>query len=153
MSAPPKTVTLAILYSTDGDEPAFLMQLRDDLPRILYPGVWGLFGGHLEPNEAPLPGLRRELLEEIHHCPDALILFRTEVYEARRRHFFHAPLRVPLKDLTLGEGMDLDLVPLSHVQHGYHHSRSIDDLRPLGDPHQAVLLDFARTKGWLTNLF
>jgi hypothetical protein len=26
----------------------FLIQLRDDIPTIVYPGYWALFGGHLE---------------------------------------------------------------------------------------------------------
>jgi len=50
-------VALAILEQ-DG---RFLMQLRDDIPTILYPGVWGLFGGHLEAGESPEIGLKREL--------------------------------------------------------------------------------------------
>lgn len=48
-------VALAILYQGD----RVLMQLRDDYPHILYPGHWGLFGGHLEPEEVPLEGVRR----------------------------------------------------------------------------------------------
>jgi 8-oxo-dGTP diphosphatase len=34
-------VALAILYR----EGEFLLQLRDDIPTILYPGYWTLFGG------------------------------------------------------------------------------------------------------------
>jgi len=56
-------VALAILEQ-DG---RFLMQLRDDIPTILYPGVWGLFGGHLEAGESPEIGLKRELKEEINY--------------------------------------------------------------------------------------
>jgi 8-oxo-dGTP diphosphatase len=37
-------VTLAILQQAD----QFLLQLRDDIPEIRYPGCWGLFCGHLE---------------------------------------------------------------------------------------------------------
>ncbi len=46
-------VAMAILYR----EGKFLMQLRDDIPGILYPGLWGLFGGHLELDETPEVGL------------------------------------------------------------------------------------------------
>ncbi len=51
-------VTMAILYQ----EGQFLMQLRDDFPHIIYPGVWGFFGGHIEIGENADIGIRRELL-------------------------------------------------------------------------------------------
>lgn len=41
----PISVAIAIIHQ-DGK---YLMQLRDDLPTIAYPGVWGFFGGHIEP--------------------------------------------------------------------------------------------------------
>jgi 8-oxo-dGTP pyrophosphatase MutT (NUDIX family) len=54
----------------------YLMQLRDDIPGILYPGHWGLFGGGIEPGETPEAAMRRELAEEIGFVPDAAPLFR-----------------------------------------------------------------------------
>ena len=57
----PVEVAIAIL-PCDGK---FLMQLRDNIPTILYPGVWGLFGGHLEAGETPEVAVEREILEEI----------------------------------------------------------------------------------------
>jgi 8-oxo-dGTP pyrophosphatase MutT (NUDIX family) len=44
----------------------FLMQRRDDIPEIWYPGAWGLFGGAIEPGETEVEALTRELMEEIH---------------------------------------------------------------------------------------
>lgn len=38
-------VALAMLLR-DG---RWLMQLRDEIPTIVAPGCWGLFGGHLDP--------------------------------------------------------------------------------------------------------
>ena len=32
----------------------YLMQLRDDIPRIFYPGHWGCFGGAVRPGESRL---------------------------------------------------------------------------------------------------
>jgi 8-oxo-dGTP pyrophosphatase MutT (NUDIX family) len=43
----------------------YLMQLRDDIPQIWYPGHWGLFGGAVDPGEDEITALRRELHEEI----------------------------------------------------------------------------------------
>jgi 8-oxo-dGTP pyrophosphatase MutT (NUDIX family) len=43
----------------------YLLQLRDDIPRIFYPGFWGCFGGAVAPDEEPIAALRRELLEEL----------------------------------------------------------------------------------------
>lgn len=47
------------------EDRGFLMQLRDPRPDIWYPDAWGCFGGAVEPGEAPLDALRRELHEEL----------------------------------------------------------------------------------------
>ena len=60
-----REVALAVL-ERDG---AWLLQLRDDLESILYPGHWGLFGGHLDAGETPSEAVHRELLEEINWEP------------------------------------------------------------------------------------
>jgi 8-oxo-dGTP pyrophosphatase MutT (NUDIX family) len=51
------------------DGSAYLLQQRDDIPGIFYPGHWGCFGGKIEPGETPLSALRRELAEEIELDP------------------------------------------------------------------------------------
>ena len=43
----------------------YVMQLRDDKPEIIYPGHWACFGGAVQPGEAALDTLRRELREEL----------------------------------------------------------------------------------------
>lgn len=50
----------------------YLMQLRDDIPIIAYPGHWCLFGGAVEPGEDDLQGMRRELEEELAFRPALL---------------------------------------------------------------------------------
>jgi 8-oxo-dGTP pyrophosphatase MutT (NUDIX family) len=52
----------AIVTVEDG---RYLMQLRDDIPRIFYPGHWGCFGGAVGPGEDGLDALQRELAEEL----------------------------------------------------------------------------------------
>jgi 8-oxo-dGTP pyrophosphatase MutT (NUDIX family) len=52
----------AIITVEDG---RYLMQLRDDIPRIFYPGHWGCFGGAVSPEENDMEALQRELAEEL----------------------------------------------------------------------------------------
>ncbi|NMG61182.1 NUDIX hydrolase, partial [Geitlerinema sp. P-1104] len=40
-----KEVAIAILHQNG----RYLMQLRDDIPTIVYPGQWTFFGGTVEP--------------------------------------------------------------------------------------------------------
>jgi 8-oxo-dGTP diphosphatase len=59
---PYREVSGAIIVGTCG---RLLLQQRDDVPGILYPGQIGLFGGHREGSETPLACIQRELLEEL----------------------------------------------------------------------------------------
>lgn len=47
----------------------YVLQLRDDIPGIAYPGSWSLFGGALDPQEEPEAGVRREIMEELDIAP------------------------------------------------------------------------------------
>ncbi len=62
----------ALLILHDG---RYVMQLRDTLPTIFYPGHWGCFGGAVEDGEAPLASLKRELQEELEYTPRAATEF------------------------------------------------------------------------------
>ncbi|MCG8362642.1 MAG: NUDIX hydrolase [Pseudanabaenales cyanobacterium] len=129
---------IAILYQDNH----FLMQLRDDIPGILYPGCWGFFGGHLELGESPEEGVKRELLEEIGYVPPTLDLFQHHVDERVLRYVYHGPLTVSVEDLALNEGWDLGLCSPEDVRLGYRYSVKAGQERPFGKPHQAILLDF-----------
>jgi 8-oxo-dGTP pyrophosphatase MutT (NUDIX family) len=52
----------ALLVLEDG---RYVLQLRDDIEGIFYPGHWGCFGGAVERGETPREALRRELKEEL----------------------------------------------------------------------------------------
>ncbi|MBE9168043.1 NUDIX hydrolase [Pleurocapsales cyanobacterium LEGE 06147] len=140
MTESPAVVAVAILYQ----EGNFLMQLRDDFPNIIYPGHWGLFGGHLEPGETPEAALKRELLEEINYAIAAPIKFRSYADSRVIRHVYHAPLKVSLDELVLNEGWDLGLVKLEDIQRGKCYSAKARQEKPLGDIHQHILLEFVR---------
>lgn len=139
MQSIPVLVTMAVLYQ----DRHFLMQLRDDRENILYPGKWGLFGGHLELDETPETGLIREVREEINYLVRKPTLFRCYSDRLYRRYIFFSPLEVSLNSLELHEGQDLDLVPLSNIHLGYHYSEKVKEKRALGAIHRRILLDFA----------
>lgn len=131
-------VAIAILHQDD----QFLMQLRDNNPDIMYPGVWAFFGGHLDPGETPEAGVFRELSEEIGYTPPHLTLFQ-EYSEAHvTRHVFYGPLTVPLSELELNEGWDLGLFSVEDIQRGDRYSEQAGEVRPLGPIHRRILLDF-----------
>jgi 8-oxo-dGTP pyrophosphatase MutT (NUDIX family) len=58
----PGDASVALIVLEDG---RYLLQHRDQMPGIFYPGHWGLFGGAIEPGETPEAALRRELHEEL----------------------------------------------------------------------------------------
>lgn len=138
----PIPVTMAIIYQNG----KYLMQLRDDIPNILYPGVWGLFGGHLDPGEEPKAGLKRELIEEINYPVEQLSLFRAYGDRKYMRYLFSCPLNISLDRLELNEGEDLSLLTPSEIEQGYGYSPKADRLKPLGDIHRQIMLDFIATQ-------
>lgn len=138
MNSKPAEVAIAILYRQD----QFLMQLRDNIPSIIYPGYWAFFGGHLDPGETPEEAVKRELLEEIGYTPPSISPFRCYSDTEVIRHVFHAPLTVELNQLVLTEGWDMGLLTPEQIRTGSCYSQKADQVRPLGRPHQQILLDF-----------
>jgi 8-oxo-dGTP diphosphatase len=144
----PPVVAIAILYqvhpSGSGD-PQYLMQLRDNIPGIVYPGYWGFFGGHLEPGEAPEAALRRELLEEIEYQAGALTPFGCYTANNVIRHVFAGPLITPIEQLVLHEGWDLGFFDRAAIQAGAQFSDKAGMKRPLAPVHQQILRDHLQT--------
>ncbi|HHP7230451.1 MAG TPA: NUDIX domain-containing protein [Xenococcaceae cyanobacterium] len=141
MSLSPPLVAMAILYR----EGKFLMQLRDDVPGILYPGYWGLFGGHLELNETPQEGVIREIKEEIDYQLTQPQKFRCYTDSRAVRYIFYAPLKSEIQALELREGWDLNLIPPSNIIRGVYYSHKAGEEKPLGDIHRRILLDFIKS--------
>jgi len=72
--APPpgRLCAAGLLVTPDG---RYLMQLRDDKPRIFLPGHWGLFGGSIDPGEDAAAAMRRELSEELEFAARSVRIF------------------------------------------------------------------------------
>lgn len=132
------SVAIAIIYQ-DGK---YLMQLRDDIPNIVYPGVWGFFGGHIEPGEEPEIALKRELIEEINYSAPVLTKFCSNQIGNYIRHIFSCPLTIPVSELVLNEGWDLKLLTPEEIHQGFAYSPKAIANKPLGDVHRQIMLDF-----------
>lgn len=110
----------AIIQHEDG---RYLMQLRDRVPQIPYGGHWGLFGGSVDPGEAPIEAMRRELWEELEFTPRAASYFTRLDYDLTPlglRKFYRIFFVTPLNDgelssLVLHEGSDMRLFPALEI--------------------------------------
>jgi 8-oxo-dGTP diphosphatase len=97
-------------------EGRFLLQLRDDVPGIAYPGWWSLFGGGLEGDEDLRTAACRELLEEtgLVASPEALRPFGRAIsrWSAKRlRLYVYAwDWSGAARDIRLGEGAGFALM-------------------------------------------
>jgi 8-oxo-dGTP pyrophosphatase MutT (NUDIX family) len=94
------------------DDGRYLLQQRDELPTIWYPGHWGCFGGAVEPGEELATALERELCEELELTPRAMNYFTRFDFDLSRlgqghlhRTFFTVPITgEEMSTLRLHEG-------------------------------------------------
>jgi 8-oxo-dGTP pyrophosphatase MutT (NUDIX family) len=141
-----RQVAIAILHQ-DGK---FLLQLRDNIPGIFYPGCWALFGGHIESGESSDVAIQRELLEEIGYAPPLLKKFSCYADAQVIRHVYEGELTVGFDQLVLHEGWDMDLLKPEEIFQGHLYSNRAGQIRPLGIPHQKILLDYIQQR-WYYN--
>ncbi len=106
---------VAAIIATESGQ--FLMQLRDDIPRIFYPGFWGCFGGAVGSGEDPATALARELREELEFtpadCSRVLSLdFDLSSINGKKNYRHYYLVRIDEKDVggfTLHEGAAMKL--------------------------------------------
>ena len=135
-------MTIKIAIAILPFEGKFLMQLRDNIPTIPSPGLWGLFGGHMEPGETPEIAVEREILEEIGYQITDPKKFGCYNDDRITRHIFYAPLTVDLDKLVLTEGWDFGLITPFQIKAGFADSAIAGKRRPLVALHQRIMLDF-----------
>ena len=87
-----------------------LLQLRDDIPSIPFPGMWALPGGMLEPGELPLDCILREVDEELGARLAAgtvtHVVSKTRSYGLE--HTFTAPFAATVDEIDLTEGQRVE---------------------------------------------
>jgi len=88
----------------------FLLQLRDNNPKISCFNQWSFFGGALNQNELPWNGLQRELYEELEWSPTSgTYLFQCILNPKTNyiNYFFSVPFLQKNQKLILHEGQDM----------------------------------------------
>jgi 8-oxo-dGTP pyrophosphatase MutT (NUDIX family) len=118
------------------------MQLRDDIPGILFPGCWAFFGGHLDPGEDADTAIYRELEEEISYQAPHLELFSRVEEGNVIRNVYHGPLVVSVSDLQLNEGWDMALWSVEDIHQGERYSEKAGAMKPMEAPHRNILRSF-----------
>jgi 8-oxo-dGTP diphosphatase len=114
-----REVSAAIVFDTSGH---LLLQLRDNVPNIRYPGKISLFGGHREGDETFLECVVREIHEELSYYlpPEQFKLIArlvgpdSETPGGTIHAEFFVTRDVPIDQLNVTEGT-LKIVPLSEL--------------------------------------
>ncbi len=110
-----KSVTCVLPYV--GNQ--FLLQLRDFKGGIVYPGMWGFFGGSIFLNEEPRDSAFREIEEEIGLQPPFLYFLGrftiADLHDVESYTYFF-PLSKNLSSLVLNEGADFGLFSVDKIR-------------------------------------
>ncbi|MHA1566163.1 MAG: NUDIX domain-containing protein [Alphaproteobacteria bacterium] len=109
-----------ILVAPDG---RYLMQLRDDIPGIVFPGYWGCFGGGAEPGESMDEAFIREIEEELSITPTGFTPFTDMLYRSpldpslvRGKLFFVMPVsQADMARMVQCEGADMRLFTMADL--------------------------------------
>ncbi len=103
----PKTHKQGISIILLNKNQEILMQQRDNIPTITYPGYWGLFGGSMEDNETPEEAIIREVKEEINFDLKNFGLFRVFTQNGKKEYAFVGEIDKEIEQLNLTEGQNM----------------------------------------------
>lgn len=126
----------AIIYNDSGK---ILLQKRDNVEGLPFPGAWNFFGGLVEKNEDLNSALKRELLEEISCVPGTIDsklfewVWKSE-WKKTNNHFYPILFSASESSLSLNEGQEMkwfslnEIIKLSLVPAIYHNLSKIFEL-------------------------
>ena len=100
-----KRAGCSLLIVNDADQ--ILLFLRDDTPKIPYPNMWDIPGGHVEPNETPEQCIVREMKEEMGLDIPVPDLFRVTEFPDRTEYTFWRRMNLNINEIHLTEGQRL----------------------------------------------
>jgi 8-oxo-dGTP pyrophosphatase MutT (NUDIX family) len=104
----------------------YLLQLRDDMPGIFYPGHWCCFGGAIHPGEMVRDAVRRELAEELEfnvtHCHEFIRLdFDLAGVNGKKIHRTYYEVHATIDEASqfvLHEGADAKVLQAAEIFDG-----------------------------------
>ena len=77
----------AVAAIITNDKGNYLMQFRDNNPKVLFPGHWSFFGGAIENDESQIAALKRELREEIEFSPRKITKYIKFIFDLKPMKF------------------------------------------------------------------
>jgi 8-oxo-dGTP diphosphatase len=134
-----KEVVALLLRS---NEDLYLLQLRDNIPIIEFPGHWGLFGGTIEHGESFREASFRELKEEINYVPEEIHAVRQYVRGTCLVNVCFAKLECPISTLRLHEGSDFGLFAYEEILSGHLYSQKLRSFFPIAEPLLGFFQDY-----------
>lgn len=137
------------IFTLIDDHGRMLCQLRDNKPRYR-PGMWGLFGGGIEPGETPEQAVIREAREEIQvdlkpEFFGQYVAPKTNNGQSCELFLFTAPLAWTIEALRSQqqEGADLGLFTIDEIMRlniGQEDKRMLEDVAAKRPPKGTVTL-------------